>query len=68
MNTLFYKVQHCVQTHGNDAQDHNGHQHPGELKGLAAVDNKISKAFSGTDEFADDHTNQTKADIYFHNT
>ncbi len=65
---LFHKIQYCVQAHGNDAQDHNGHQYPSELKGLAAVDDKIAKAGSCADKFTDDDTNQAKSDIHLHNT
>lgn len=68
LHMFFHKIKHCVQPHGNDAQDYNGHQHPGKLKSLAAVDNKITKTFSCADKFTDDHTYQTETDIYFHNT
>ena len=65
---LFQKIKHCIQSHGNNTQDHNGHKNPGEFKGLASIDDEISEAFPGTDELADDNTYQTEANVYFHNT
>ena len=60
LHMFFHKIKHCVQPHGNDAQDYNGHQHPGKLKSLAAVDNKITKTFSCADKFTDDHVHLVK--------
>ena len=32
---FFNKSQDAVEEHGNDAKDHNGHENPGKLEGLA---------------------------------
>lgn len=68
MYIFFQKIKHCIQSHGNNTQDHNGHKNPGEFKSLASIDDKISETFSGTDELADDNTHQTETNVYFHNT
>lgn len=64
----FNKAQNPVKDHGDDAQDDNGHQNPGEFEGLAAIDDEISKPLSGADKFSDDHTHQAEAYVYFHHT
>ena len=65
---LFNQAQNSIQPHGNNTQDHNGHQYSGQLKSLAGVDDEIAESLSGTDKFSNDHPNQAKSDIYLHNT
>ena len=65
---FFNKIQDSIQHHSDYAQDYNGHQNPGELESLAAVDDQISETFSGTDKFSDDHAYQTETDIDLHYT
>ena len=65
---LLDQIQNRVKCHGDDTQDHNRHQDPGELEGLTSVDDKISETFPGTDKFADDNTHQTETDVDLHDT
>ena len=68
MSPFFNKSKDSVQDNGDDAQDDNGHQHPGKFKGLAGINDQIAKSFPGTDKFSYDHTYQTQTYVYFHNT
>ena len=65
---FFNQSEESVQDNSDDAQNDNGHQYPGKLKGLAGIDDQVAKPFSGTDKFAYDNTNQTQTNINFHNT
>ena len=65
---LFNKIKCKIQQHGNDAEDHNGHQDPCKPECLASVNDQVSQAFSGTDKFSDDHAHQAKPDVDLHHT
>ena len=64
---FFNKIKCKIQQHGNDAEDHNGHQDPCKSECLASVNNQVSQAFSCTDKFSDDHAHKTETDINFLN-
>ena len=55
---FFDEIQCGIQPHCDHAQDHDGHEHPGEFKCLRAVDDQLTEPLSCTDKFSDDHTNQ----------
>ena len=61
---FFNKIKCKIQQHGNDAEDHNGHQDPCKSECLASVNDQVSQAFSGTDKFSDDHAYQAKQRLY----
>ena len=65
---FFNKIKCKIQQHGNDAEDHNGHQDPCKSECLASVNDQVSQAFSGTDKFSDDHAYQAKPDVDLHHT
>ena len=65
---FFNKIKCKIQQHGNDAEDHNGHQDPCKSECLASVNDQVSQAFSGTDKFSDDHAYQAKSDVDLHHT
>lgn len=65
---FFNQIQHAVQSHGDKTQNQNGHKNRSQLKGLAGVYDQISKSLSGADKFSDNHTYQTKTDVYLHDT
>ena len=63
---FFNQSDQCVQQHGDHAENTDTHQKPVELKNLTSVDDHISKTFSATDKFSDDHAHQTEPDIDLH--
>ena len=65
---LFQKVQESVKNHGDDAQDDNGHQYPGELERLASINDQVAKALPGADKFPYYDADQAESDVYLHNT
>ena len=65
---FFNKIKCKIQQHGNDAEDHNGHQDPCKSECLASVNDQVSQTFSGTDKFSDDHAYQAKPDVDLHHT
>lgn len=64
---FFHQTDRLIENHGDDAQENNRQDHPVKFEDLTAVDNEKSKSLPGSDEFTDDHTNQTEPDIDFHN-
>ena len=66
--TFLNEIQNGVQPHRDYAQDYDGHQHPGQLKGLGTVDDEIPQTLAGTDKFSDDHADKAQSNIDFHHT
>ena len=66
--TFLNEIQNGIQPHCDHAQDYDGHQHPCQLKGLGTVDDQISKPFSGSQKFTDDHAYEAESDVDFHVT
>lgn len=64
---FFHQTDRLIENHGDDAQENDRQDHPVKFEDLTAVDNEKSKSLPGSDEFTDDHTNQTEPDIDFHN-
>ena len=60
---FFNQSDQSIEQHGDHAEDTDTHQQPVEFKNLTSVDDHISKTFSATDKFSDDHAYQTKSDI-----
>ena len=63
---FFNKIQDSIQHHSDYAQDYNGHQNPGELESLAAVDDQISESLFGGEKFTDDDADQAETDVDLH--
>ena len=63
---FFYTGKDSIENHGDDAQENDRQDHPVKFEDLTAVDNEKSKSLPGSNEFTDDHTNQTEPDIDFH--
>ena len=53
----------CHETEKKDT-----HKKPIHLKDLARVDDQISKPFSGSQKFTDDHAYEAESDVDFHVT
>ena len=65
---LLNKIQNGIQSHCDHAQDHDGHQYPGQFKCLGTVDDEVPKPLACTDEFSDDHADKAQSNIDFHHT
>ena len=52
-----------IEENGQNAQDYNAEDDPVHFEDLTAIDDQISEAGFGREEFADDHADQTQADI-----
>ena len=65
---FFNQIQYLIQSHGNYTQNYDREKYPCEFKGLGTINNKITEPLACTDEFTDDHTDQTQTDIDLHNT
>ena len=68
LGMLLNKIQNGIQPHCDHAQDHDGHQHPGQLECLGTLDDQLPKSLAGADEFSDDHADEAQPNIDFHHT
>ena len=68
LGMLLNKIQNGIQPYCDHAQDHDGHQHPGQLECLGTVDDQVPKSLAGADEFSDDHADEAQPNIDFHYT
>lgn len=52
---FFCKANQSVKSHGNHAENHNGHQHPIHFKYLGGIDDEVAKAAFRGNKFSDDN-------------
>ena len=52
-----------IEDQGDQTQHHESGDQIVQLEDLAGVDDQISKTFSGSEKFSDDHTDQAETDI-----
>lgn len=56
---FFHSCNSLVKSNSNNTQNNNTHNDPIQLEYLAAIDDKIAKTGTGSNEFANDDTDQT---------
>ena len=65
---FFQSIEYSIQKCGNQAKQHDREHYPIHFKDLWAIDDQITKSFSGGEKFSNNYSDQAKSDIDFQNT